>query len=175
MTEHVALHQMKLTQINIVVRDIATTRARWSPLIGEPLAEYDMPGPDQVPTTLDGQSVDCSDVRALKYVFGPIDVEALKVGKPLADGVFFLAFWQPGENDTPWRRHLDAHGEGVMDLEFDARELESVTELLSRNAYHVGTFPASSYNLFAARDVLGVDLNLTVRNTRLDLGRFRQS
>ena len=157
MTEHVALQQMKLTQINIVVRDIARTRARWSPLIGEPLAEYDMPGPDQVPTTLDGQSVDCSDVRALKDVFGPIDVEALKAGKPLADGVFFLAFWHPGENDTPWRRHLDAHGEGVMDLEFEAPELESVTELLSRHAYHVGTFPAFSYNLFAARDVLGVD------------------
>ena len=154
----------KLTQINIVVRDIATTRARWSALLGEPLAEYDMPGPDQVPTMLNDRPVDCSDVRALKYAFGPIDIAALRTGRPLSDGVLFLAFWQPGDNDTPWRRHLDAHGEGVMDLEFEAPELGPVAAALGRNAYHVGNFPSSSYNLFAARDFLAVDLNVTARN-----------
>ncbi|GAA1974429.1 hypothetical protein [Microbacterium pumilum] len=118
MSEHDAPAPMKLTQISIVVRDIAVTRARWSALIG----------------------------------------------KPLADGVLFLAFWQPGENDTPWRRHLDAHGEGVMDLEFEAPTLDAVVDALDRKAYHVGNFSSSSYNLFAARDLLAVDLNVTVRD-----------
>jgi len=158
------IEHMRAVQLNIVVRDIEATRRAWTPLLGEPLAQYNVPGPHVYAAQLDGVDVDCSDVVALKWAFGDLDVEALKAGLPIGNDVFFLAFWQPGARDTPWRRHLDRFGEGVMDLELSAPDLGEVEAALGTSPYHVGRLPGMVSALFATRDSLRVDLNVTARD-----------
>ena len=154
---------IRITQVNIVVRDIESTRRAWTRLLGEPLAQYNVPGPEIYRAELDGAPVDCSDVVSLKWAFGDLDIDALKAGQPLADDVFFLAFWQPGDNDTPWRRHLDTHGEGVMDLELAVPDVAAVADAVGTQPYHVGAFPDMVSALLATHPTLHVDLNVTAR------------
>jgi len=154
---------IRITQVNIVVRDIESTRRAWTPLLGEALAQYNVPGPEIYRAEMDGTPVDCSDVVSLKWAFGNLDMDALRAGQPLADDVFFLAFWQPGAHDTPWRRHLDTYGEGVMDLELAVPDLDAVARSVGTQPYHVGKFPDMVSALFATRPALHVDLNVTAR------------
>lgn len=155
----------RVGQLNFVVRDAVATKAAWRPILGEPLAEYFVQGPDVYRAELDGVPVDCSDVLALKWAFGDLDIEALRAGRPLASDVFFLAFWQPGERDTPWRRHLDTYGEGLMDLEMEVADLDAFAEQIGRRPFHVGRLPGMVSALFQTQDTLHVGLNITARET----------
>ena len=153
----------RIIQINFVVKDLEKAKESWSRLLGEPLIEYNQSGPEEVPAVMDGKMVDCSDVTGLKYVLGDLDWDDMMAGKKLADNVFFIAFWKPGTNDTPWKRFLDTHGEGIMDIEMEVDSREKAYEAIGKKPYHSGYFPNATYSLVECMDTFYTDLNINCR------------
>ena len=151
---------VKVIQINFVVNDLQQAKDTWGKLLGEPLVEYNLSGYTEVPAVMDGKPVDCSDVTGLKYSFGHLNWDDMMAGRKLADDVFFIAFWQPGTNDTPWRRYLDAHGEGIMDIELQVDDREKAYRIIGKQPYHCGYFENATYSFVSCMDTFFTDLNI---------------
>lgn len=150
-----------IAQINFVTKDLEKVKKYWSLLLGkEPDAEYYNGDFGEQLNYLNGKNVNCTDVKAVKYVFGGT-IEDMLTGKVSSDDLFFLAFWQPGENDTPWKEFLETRGEGIMDLEMHVKDRHAVYQMLETEPYHIGMFPDSTFSMLHASDKLLVDLNIT--------------
>ena len=162
---------VRVTQINFVVRDLEKVKASWGNLLGEPLLEYNLQGYDEVPTKMNGENVDCSDVVGLKYVLGHFNWDDMMAAKPQADDVFFFAFWKPGTNDTAWKRFLDENGEGIMDIEMRVDDREKAYEAIGKRPYHIGYFPNLTYSFVDCKDTFYTNLNINCREDNAEIRR----
>ncbi len=156
------MNKARVTQINFVTRDLERIKSIWSVILGkEPDAEYHIGDFGVQYDFMDGKQVDCSDVRAVKYLTGKGSMEDFLSGCAEPENFFFLAFWQPGEKQTPWKKYLDEHGEGIMDIELQVPNRNTVYQALKTEPYHVGYFPDSTYSFVHAADMALTDLNIT--------------
>lgn len=146
----------KIVQIALVVRDIETSKRRWSALLGmEPFQEFQVPTWPEAPSYTDGTPSDASDVKAVKFL--------------LADNLM-LALFQPGEKPTPWKKHLDAHGESVFFLELQPENqdaaLEAIAQVCGCTApEHIEYQKGVAYAIMPTGSQLGVALNLILPQT----------
>ncbi len=140
-----------IRQINFVVKDVEKVKNAWIALTGKkPVMEYYLWDFNQVPAFTDGQPEDCDDVKAVKFTLN--DEEG---GSPVT-----LAFWQPGNKETPWKKYLEEHGEGFMDLEFTVPDLQKAYECIGRKPYHEGYYSVFTYSFIHGIDKYATDLNI---------------
>ncbi len=150
----------KIVQIALVVRDIETSKQKWGALLGlEPFQEFQVPTWPDAPSYTNGVASDASDVKAVKYL--------------LADNLM-LALFQPGEKPTPWKKHLDEHGESVFFLELQPAKqdeaLEAVKEVCGiEEPRHIEYQKGVAYAIMPTANSLGVDLNLILPQTDVEL------
>lgn len=141
----------RIVQIALVVRDIESATKRWADLLGiEPFQQFQVPTWPEAPTYTSGMPSDASDIKAVKFL--------------LADNLM-LALFQPGEKPTPWKQHLDKHGESVFFLELQPSEQEEAMQTLkevcgTEEPYHIEYQKGVAYALMNTRSSLGIDLNL---------------
>lgn len=138
-------------QIALVVQDIETSKRKWSALLGlEPFQEFTVPGWPEAPTYTDGAVADCSDVKAVKF---------------LLDDNMMLALFEPGESPSPWKKHLEEHGESVMFLELQPNDqseaLNAIREVCGiEEPTHIEYQKGVAYAIMPTGNSLGIDLNL---------------
>ena len=146
----------KIVQIALVVRDIEASKRKWGALFGlEPFQEFQVPTWPEAPSYTDGVPSDASDVKAVKFL--------------LSDNMM-LALFQPGEKPTPWKKHLDAHGESVFFLELQPEKqdaaLQSIREVCgAAEPQHIEYQKGVAYAIMPTAESLGVDLNLILPQT----------
>ncbi len=140
-----------IKQINFVVKYLDKIVKGWTKLTGRgPEMEYYIPPFDKVPAFTDGIPEECSDVKTAKF-----KINDKEVFSPIT-----LAFWQPREAKTPWRKHLDKYGEGFMDIEFTVSNLDKAYEFIGEKPYHKGYYSSYIYSLAHTKDMHGTDLNI---------------
>jgi methylmalonyl-CoA/ethylmalonyl-CoA epimerase len=75
-----------------------------------------------------------------------------------------LELMQPGPGPSPWRDHLDRHGQGVFHvcLQVDDRRAfqRELGEIGVGLPYHVGNWPGGSYSYVDTRAQLGLELSV---------------
>ena len=146
----------KIVQIALVVRDIEAAKQKWGALLGlEPFQEFQVPTWPEAPTYTNGVPSDLSDVKAVKFL--------------LADNLM-LALFQPGDNPTPWKKHMDEHGESVCFLEMQSEDqdeaLETIKEVCGiEKPNHIEYQKGVAVAIMPTASSLGVDLNLILPQT----------
>ena len=155
------MSKTNLIQINFVTRDLEKAKMVWNRFLGKvPDWEYTQQAYPAQHDFFNGVLCDCSDVKAAKYYLGKGTLEEANAGKIPPEDMLFIAFWQPGENDTPWKAYLDEHGEGLMDLEFDTGDRKTAYEIAGNLPYHIGYYPHMTYSLVHAKESALTDLNI---------------
>ncbi len=137
-----------ITQICIVVRDVAQANAHWSRILGVPAATIVTIFPDGILHYTHGQAAEYKDCQVALYRLEH----------------FVLELIQPGATPSPWRAFLERFGQGVFHfcVSVDDRRTfqQTLTEIGVERPYHVGYHPGGSYCYVDAREQLGVELSV---------------
>ena len=137
-----------ITQICIVVRDVAQANAHWSKILGVPPVDIITIFPDGILHYTHGQATEYKDCQVALYRLDS----------------FVLELIQPGATPSPWRAFLEQHGQGVFHFCVsvdDRRALQqTLAEIGVARPYHVGYHPGGSYSYVDAREQLGVELSV---------------
>lgn len=135
-------------QINIVVRDIAVSAAKWAELLGIPVPEIRR-------TRLEGGT-------DYEYRGRRVSCELLTCN--IAMPGFVLELHQPAGGPSTFQEFMERHGAGVHHLGFEVGDRrDAVVEELEREGYGMrtlGVYPGSSWTILDSEDVLGVNLNI---------------
>ena len=136
----------KIVQIGIVVKNIEKSRQKWTKALGfVPDIDQKVPKWSHTPTYTYGKPEDDSDVIMVKF--------------DLDDNIN-IALFQPSENPSPWKTHLDQYGESVMFLGFDVPDRQATYDALGHKPYHIGYYPDITYSMVDTMEDLGIELNI---------------
>jgi catechol 2,3-dioxygenase-like lactoylglutathione lyase family enzyme len=137
-----------ITQICIVVRDVAQANAHWSNILGVPAANVVTIFPDGILHYTHGQAAAYQDCQVALYQLDR----------------FVLELIQPGATPSPWRAFLEQFGQGVFHfcINVDNRSdfQRTLADIGVARPYHVGYHPRGSYSYVDAREQLGVELSV---------------
>lgn len=140
-----------LKQVCLVTWDLARAERCWSHILGMPAQHLQTPPWSEVPTYTDGRPDDFCENFILFRLENDVILEIFGPGKT---------------KGNPWRRHLEAHGEGVMNLGLYVagnrpgayRQIGAVVG--ARQPYHEGFYPDTTYSFVDTVPELGVELNI---------------
>ncbi len=140
--------QPHLFQICIVVHDVRQANAHWARLLDRPEAPVEVIFQGGIVHHTHGQPADYVDCQVAKHDLGHLVLELM----------------QPGPGPSPWRDHLDRHGQGVFHvcLQVDDRRAfqRQLGEIGVGLPYHVGYWPGGSYSYVDTRAQLGLELSV---------------
>lgn len=140
-----------LKQVCLVTWDLARAERCWTRILDMPAQHLQTPPWNQVPTYTNGKADTFCENFLLYHLANDVIIE----------------IFGPGETkDNPWRRHLEAYGEGVMNLAFYVegqrpaayRQIGAVAG--ARQPYHEGFYPQATYSFVNTMPELGVELNI---------------
>ena len=141
-----------LRQVCIVTWDLERAERCWSQILGISAARLKTPLWEDVPSYTDGMPDGFFQEEFLLYrLENDVIIEIFGPGK------------HPG---NPWRKHLEKHGEGVMNLAFYVDDERSKayqrigTVCEAQKPYHEGFYPDASYTFVDTMKELGVELNI---------------
>lgn len=137
-----------ITQLAIVVRDIDATLDNYVKVFGieRPNVEY-VPANSEIPTFFNGKPQNMSDVKIAVIQMGDVVLELT----------------EPGESDSPWKKFLDEHGEGVHHVGILVEDLPGAHASFAEigaDVEHVGYYPNLTYTFVDAAKLLGVNFNI---------------
>ncbi len=135
--------------IAIIVKDIQRTVNNWTLVLGIDKPKiWNLPKPTEIPAYTNGKAGDYSDCMLSVIVLDNIVLEII----------------QPGQGDSPWKDHLDKHGEGFQHMGFitnnRAEAYEVLKQIGANGPYHVGYYPSGAYSFVDTKEALGVELNI---------------
>lgn len=136
-------------QINIIVKDIERSAAKWAELLGIPVPEIHLnhlEGGENY--TYRGKPISC-------------DLKVCNIEMP----GFVIELHEPAGGESSFQEFLDKHGNGVHHLGFEVGERrDEVIEQLTQAGYDtnrtLGIYPGSSWTIVDSEDDLGVNLNI---------------
>ncbi|MEY4753172.1 MAG: hypothetical protein RJA44_847 [Pseudomonadota bacterium] len=135
-------------QICVVVHDVHRANAHWARLLERPEAPVELIFQGGIQHYTHGEPVEYVDCQVAKHDLGN----------------FVLELMQPGPGPSPWRTHLDQHGQGVFHfcLQVGERRIfqQKLAELGVGLPYHVGYFAQGSYSYVDSRAQLGLELSV---------------
>lgn len=135
-------------QINIVVKDIQKSAAKWADLFGIPV-------PEIFKNHLEGGTDYC-------YRDQPATCDLLCCNIEM--GNFVIELHQPVGGPSSFQEFLDKHGNGVHHIGFEVGEKrDKIISELAEEGYRmrtVGYYPGSSWTIVDSEDDLGVNLNI---------------
>ena len=140
-----------IKQVCIAAWDIDEKQRMWDQVLGMEGKRIRTPLYEKVPSFTDKHPDTFGDTAEILYY-------------ELEDEMV-LEFMGPGEGDTPWRRYLKEHGEGVMYIGFWVPDRKKCYEQLAEatgvsGPYHVGYYPDTTYSFVDTSRTLGVQLNI---------------
>lgn len=146
-----SIRAKQLKQICIAAWNLDEKQEKWDKLLGMKGTRTCTPFFDHTPSFTDGKPDTFGDTADILFY-------------ELEDGMI-LEFMGPGEGDTPWRRYLDKHGEGVMYIGFYVTDRKKVYEEIgkvcqAKGPYHIGYYPDTTYSFVDTSTDLGVQLNI---------------
>lgn len=136
-------------QINIIVKDIEHSAAKWAELLGIEVPKIrinHLVGGENY--TYRGQPITC-------------DLKVCDIEMP----GFVIELHQPIGGDSSFQEFFDKHGNGVHHLGFEVGDRrDAVIEELKQAGYDtnrtLGIYPGSSWTIIDSEDDLGVNLNI---------------
>jgi catechol 2,3-dioxygenase-like lactoylglutathione lyase family enzyme len=138
------IESTKIKQICICAWDLDKAEAAWTKILGLEPEHLVTPDFKDVPTFTDARP---DSFKAVPFLVYHLEDMALEI-------------FAPGEGDTPWRRFLEKHGEGVMNLAFYVPDREKAYEAIGCRPYHEGFYPGGTYTFVDTMDGAGVELNI---------------
>lgn len=148
-----AIGTKSVVHIAFVVKDIEKTVDNWSRLLGLSKKPdiWNIPGPDVAPTLTNGKPELYKNCR----------ISVIKLDN------LTLEIVQPGDEPSPWKTHLEKHGEGFQHMAFlvpdEAEARRTIKEVCgAESEYHIGYYPGQSYAFFDTFDALKTELNIKV-------------
>jgi catechol 2,3-dioxygenase-like lactoylglutathione lyase family enzyme len=146
-------------QVCVVVEDVRRANANWAQILGRPEAEIHTIFSGEILHFTHGLPAEYTDCQVAKY-----ELDA-----------FVLELIQPGPAASPWREHLERHGQGVFHVCLKVDDRRSFQQTLSDIGvalpYHVGYYPSGSYSYVDSSKQLGLDLSV---NHHSDYARVMQ-
>lgn len=137
-----------ITQVCIVVHDVAQANANWAKVLGVPAETIVTIFPDGILHYTHDKPTEYKDCQVAKYQLAG----------------FVLELIQPGESPSPWRTFLEEHGQGVFHvcIQVDDRKgfQQTLAEIGVGLPYHIGYFPGGSYSYVDSKDALGLELSV---------------
>ena len=146
------LGTMKVCHIAFVVKDIEGEMEKWAMLLGiEKPRIWNIPGPEVAPTLTNDQIERYQNCRISVIEFENLVMEVV----------------QPGEEPSPWKTHLQKHGEGFQHISFVVPDKKAAYQAISDSCgvnefYHIGYYPGMSYAFFDTYDMLKTELNIKI-------------
>jgi len=146
-----------ITQLAIVVKDIDKTLDHYVKVFGieRPKVDY-VPANSEIPTFLHGKPQNMSDVKIAVIQMGDVVLELT----------------EPGQSDSPWKRFLDKHGEGVHHVGILVEDLDNAHRSFAEigaDVEHVGFYPNLTYSFVDAADLMGVNFNIKTNTDNADI------
>lgn len=106
-----------ITQVGIIVHDIAKTSARYAEVLGLPQPQiHQTPGYATSKTTHYGEPSEATAKLAFMN-FGQVTIELI----------------EPDEKPSVWRNYLNQHGEGAQHIAFQVRDTQRATDYLAQH------------------------------------------
>lgn len=144
-----------ITQICIVVSDVAQANENWAKVLGVPQEKIETIFPEGILHYTNGKKTEYKDCQVAKY--------------QLAN--FVLELIQPGQSPSPWRSFLEKNGQGVFHFCVLVEDQKGFQQTLSEIGvglpYHIGYFPGGSYSYVDSKEQLGLELSV---NNQADYG-----
>jgi hypothetical protein len=148
--DFLAIKTWTICQMNLVVKQLDPMVANYQKVFpGIPVKIFNIPKTSEVPSFTDGKQGDYSDCRLAVLEFDNLVLEIT----------------EPGKSDSPWKRWLDAHGEGVEHIGFkiareDKDEAFKTLESCGSKLYHAGFYPGGTYAFVDGFKSFGFDFNI---------------
>jgi catechol 2,3-dioxygenase-like lactoylglutathione lyase family enzyme len=148
-----AIGTKSVVHIAFVVKDIERVIDNWTRLLG--LSEkpdiWNIPGPAVAPTLTNGEIELYKNCRISVIKLENLSLEVV----------------QPGDEPSPWKTHLEKHGEGFQHMAFLVPDEEDARQTIkevcgAESEYHIGYYPGQSYMFFDTFDALKTELNIKV-------------
>lgn len=145
-----AIQSRTICQMSLIVANLDATLENYCKVFNFPKPKvFSLPKPENVPGFMDGVQGDYSDCHMAVLQFDNLVVEIT----------------QPGEGDSPWKRWLDAHGQGVQHIGFlvdeaDKDEVFQSLDKLECSVYHAGFYPDLTYTFVNGFAAFGLDFNI---------------
>ncbi|MCI8549730.1 MAG: hypothetical protein HFI68_03915 [Lachnospiraceae bacterium] len=140
-----------LKQVCIVTWDLKKAEEHWSRILDMPAKHLMTPPWSEVPSYTDGKA----DSFREPFILYRLENDVI------------LEIFGPGETaGNPWRRYLEKHGEGVMNLAFyvDGERPDAYKQIGGSSGtampYHEGFYPDTTYSFVDTGKELGVELNI---------------
>lgn len=140
-----------LKQVCMVTWSLEKAEKVWSAILGMPAEHLRTPPWTEVPSFTEGKADDFCEDFILFQLENDVILEIFGPGNP---------------NGNPWRRYLEEHGEGVMNLAFYVDEDRRLaydaigTVCGAKEPYHEGFYPDCTYTFVDTYPELGVQLNI---------------
>lgn len=137
-----------ITQLCIVVHDVAKANANWSKILGVPEEKIETIFPEGIHHYTHGNLAEYKDCHVAKY--------RLKN--------FVLELLQPGQTPSPWRTFLEKNGQGVFHVCMFVDDRKVFQQKLSSIGvglpYHIGYYTGGSYSYVDSKEQLGLELSV---------------
>lgn len=146
MTE-TALGTTAICQVALVVKDVEKTAAAYAEVLGLPMPEIRVTGPE--------------DETGIRYMGAPTEGRARLAF--FDTGSVRLELIEPVSGPSVWLRHLKSHGEGVHHIAFRVPDMDRALAHASDKglpAIQTGAFPGGCYAYLDSEPKLKVMLEL---------------